>query len=57
LRDAGLLDAELNRALAENAARGRALSQREIETQTLAGLLADAPLVAWNRTQDGRIAW
>jgi signal transduction histidine kinase len=57
LRDAGLLDAELHRALAENAAHGRALSQREIETQTLAGLLADGPLVAWNRTQDGHIAW
>jgi hypothetical protein len=27
LRDAGLLDAELTRALAENAASGRALSQ------------------------------
>jgi len=57
LRDAALLDAELNRARAEIAGREAAVSGREIETRTLAGLLAEAPLAAWNRTPDGRIAW
>jgi hypothetical protein len=57
LREAALLDAELNSARAETAAREQAVAQRELETRTLAGLLADAPLAAWNRTPDGRIAW
>ncbi len=57
LREAALLDAELTRARAEIAASEAEVSRRELETRTLAGLLADAPLAAWNRTPDGRIAW
>ena len=57
LREAGLLDAELNRALAGFAAHDQALSRREIETQTLSGLLAGAPIAVWNRAPDGSIAW
>ncbi|HUS54657.1 MAG TPA: PAS-domain containing protein [Thermohalobaculum sp.] len=57
LRDAGLLDAERNRASVEIAARDQADSQREIENRTLSGLLADAPLAAWRRTPDGHLAW
>jgi signal transduction histidine kinase len=57
LRDAVLLDAELSRTRAEISTREAAVSQRELETATLAGLLAEAPVVAWNRTAEGRIAW
>jgi signal transduction histidine kinase len=57
LRDAGLFEGELNRALATNAAHEDNLSQREIETRALAGLFADAPIVAWNRTPGGQTAW
>jgi signal transduction histidine kinase len=57
LRDAALLDAELNRARTEISTREAAVSQREIETVTLAGLLAEAPVVAWNRAADGRVVW
>jgi signal transduction histidine kinase len=57
LRDAALLDAELSRTRAEISTREAAVSRREIETATLAGLLAEAPVVAWNRAADGRIAW
>jgi hypothetical protein len=57
VREAALLDAELNRARAEISAREEEVSRRELETQTLAGLLADAPLAAWNRAPDGRIVW
>ena len=57
LREAALFDAELNRARAGIAASEAALSRRELETLTLGGLLADAPLAAWNRAPDGRIAW
>jgi signal transduction histidine kinase len=57
LRDAALLDAELNRARASIAEREQAVSQRELETGTLAGLLTHAPLAAWNRTPEGQIAW
>ena len=52
-----MLDAELNRARAEISAREEAVSRRELETRTLAGLLAEAPLAAWNRAPDGRIIW
>jgi len=57
LRDAALLDAELGRARAGIAACEAAVAGREIETRTLTGLLAEAPLAAWNRAPDGRIAW
>lgn len=57
LREAALLDAELNRARAEIAAREEEVSKRELETRALAGLLAGAPLAAWNRAPDGRIVW
>ncbi|TFG85137.1 MAG: hypothetical protein E4H18_05610, partial [Hyphomicrobiales bacterium] len=57
LRDAGLLEAELNRALEKNTERHQALSQREAEIESLAGLLADAPLAAWNRTPEGHVTW
>jgi len=57
LREAALLDAELNRARAEIAAREEEVSRRELETRALAGLLAGAPLAAWSRAPDGRIIW
>ncbi len=57
LREAALLDAELNRARAEIAAREEEVSKCELETRALAGLLAGAPLAAWNRAPDGRIVW
>ena len=57
LREAALLDAEMNRSRAEVAAREEAVSRRELETRTLTGLLAGAPLAAWNRAPDGRIIW
>ena len=57
LRGAALLDAELNLARAEIDTREKVVSQRELETETLTGLLAEAPLAAWNRTPDGKIVW
>jgi signal transduction histidine kinase len=57
LRQAELLSAELERARAAIAARRDEVAQREAETRTLAGLLAGAPMLAWNRTADGRTVW
>lgn len=57
LREAVLIEAELNRARAEIAAREEAVALREIETQALSALLANAPVAAWRRAPDGGVAW
>jgi len=57
LRKAELLGAELERTRTAIEARTDEVAKREVETRTLTGLLASAPVLAWNRTAEGRTVW
>lgn len=57
LREAALLEAELSRAQGLAAEHERALTLVSWERTTLATLLAEAPIIAWNRLPNGALNW
>lgn len=57
LRDATFADRKLKDAEAALEAREAQLSARDWEQKTFATLLENAPIVAWNRTDDGAVHW
>ena len=57
LRPADLLRAEHDRMKAEFADRAAVASVAAIEESVLSNLLAEAPILAWCRTEHGQISW
>ncbi len=57
LREAALLDAELERVAADLAERERTAARREAEVEAVSGLLAAAPVALWARAADGSVSW
>jgi PAS domain-containing protein len=57
LRDARYVDAKLREAEARVEVAESALRNHSWEQETLHGLVADAPIIAWHRTAEGQVNW
>lgn len=57
LRDAYFLDSKLRDAEQRVTEADTVLQAHNWEKETMKGLIADAPIIAWNRTEEGQINW
>ncbi|MEO1493234.1 MAG: PAS-domain containing protein [Pseudomonadota bacterium] len=57
LRDANYMDIRLRAAEERVSAADSVLKKHRWEQETLRGLVASAPIIAWNRNEDGTLNW
>ncbi len=57
LREASGLDQRLREASARIEAAESLLTERSLEQETLSALIADAPIITWRRTAEGKLIW
>ncbi len=57
LRDANYMDVKLRAAEERVSAADSVLRQHQWEQETMRGLIASAPIIAWNRSDDGTLNW
>ena len=57
LREAELLETTVREAEEKASAVNRALQSQEWALQTMQGLVDEAPIIAWHRTEDGAVNW